>query len=203
MKLNLTKTQRFISFFTVFYIIAFLAYYLSIKNYEFLWYIAVVLFFFALILFTLNRSRFDSVILGGLSLWALFHMAGGGVVVNGDVLYAFTLIPIFEIGDSVILKFDQFVHAFGFGVSALVVYHLLLPYLKPSANWKALFPLIVVSAAGLGALNEVVEFIAVLSFPETGVGGYFNTSFDLVFNFLGAIIAVILIKVTGYKKQSN
>jgi putative membrane protein len=45
-----------------------------------------------------------------------------------------------------------------------------------------------------------VEFIAVLSFPQTNVGGYVNTSLDLVFNALGAIAAVIFIQLVKYKK---
>jgi hypothetical protein len=45
---------------------------------------------------------------------------------------------------------------------------------------------------GLGALNEVVEFIATL-FLETNVGGYRNTGFDLIYNTVGATIAAFLI----------
>jgi putative membrane protein len=44
---------------------------------------------------------------------------------------------------------------------------------------------------GLGALNEIVEFAAVVASPSTGVGGYYNTALDLVFNGLGATLAVI------------
>jgi hypothetical protein len=43
---------------------------------------------------------------------------------------------------------------------------------------------------GLGAVNEIVEFIMVLALPQTGVGGYENTMWDIVFNTIGAIIAV-------------
>ncbi len=42
---------------------------------------------------------------------------------------------------------------------------------------------------GVGGLNEIVEFIAVLTIPETGVGGYDNTLWDMVFNLLGACAA--------------
>jgi hypothetical protein len=43
-----------------------------------------------------------------------------------------------------------------------------------------------IAGMGLGALNEIVEFIAVLTLPETGVGGYVNTSLDLTANTIGA-----------------
>ena len=51
------------------------------------------------------------------------------------------------------------------------------------------------SSMGYGALNEVIEFIATVFIPETNVGGYTNTSWDLVANLLGAIFATIIIKL--------
>ncbi len=47
---------------------------------------------------------------------------------------------------------------------------------------------------GAGALNEVIEFMAVLIFPETGVGGYYNTAGDLTANLIGSLLALIYIK---------
>ena len=49
------------------------------------------------------------------------------------------------------------------------------------------------AALGFGALNEVVEFVATLLVPETNVGGYRNTGWDLVSNLSGATIAATLI----------
>ena len=46
---------------------------------------------------------------------------------------------------------------------------------------------------GLGAMNEIIEFIAVLLIPETNVGGYENTGWDLVSNAVGAVIAALLL----------
>jgi len=175
------------------YIIAFAWYYIGIKNYEFLWYVAVLVFFFLLIFLTLHRSKFDYTILIGLSIWGFLHMAGGGIIVNGNVLYAYHIIDIFERGDIYILKFDQFVHAFGFFVATLVGYSLLKPYLNKDTNYKVVYFLLICVGMGLGALNEIVEFIAVVVFPSTGVGGYYNTGLDLVANMLGSIIAVIFI----------
>jgi len=50
---------------------------------------------------------------------------------------------------------------------------------------------------GVGALNEIIEFIIAQIVPETGVGGYLNTSLDLVSNLIGAILAMLYIKY-GY-----
>jgi hypothetical protein len=52
---------------------------------------------------------------------------------------------------------------------------------------------------GLGALNEVVEFVAVLTMPKTNVGGYVNTGWDLVANAVGALVAVVAIRVFWWR----
>jgi len=187
------KGEWFLLIFNILVVAGFTIYYGSIRNYEFLIYIGVILFFFILILATLKKSKFDYLILIGLSLWAFFHMAGGGVRVGDGVLYSVQLIPIINSGELIILKFDQFVHAFGFGVSTLIAWHLIKPYLNEKTNYKIVYPLVALIGMGLGALNEVIEFTAVVLVPETGVGGYYNTALDLVFNMFGAVIAIAIV----------
>jgi hypothetical protein len=41
------------------------------------------------------------------------------------------------------------------------------------------------ASLGFGALDEVVKFVAVLLIPNTNVGGYVNTGWDLVSNLFG------------------
>ncbi len=188
-----TAQKWFLIIFNLAYVLGFGAYYLLSGNYEFVWYVAVLVFFFILVLATWHRAKFDTVILWGLSIWGLLHMAGGGLKVGDGVLYSLHLIPIIGSGDAYILKFDQVVHFFGFFVSTLVVYHLLKPYLNSQANWKVVYPLIIAAGMGLGVLNEIVEFMAVVIFPNTGVGGYYNTAIDLIFNTFGAIAAAFFI----------
>jgi len=43
--------------------------------------------------------------------------------------------------------------------------------------------------------NEMIEFTTTVFVPETGVGGYVNTSLDLVADFFGAVIAMIYIRL--------
>lgn len=191
--MHLKRGEWLLVVFNLVYVVLFALYYLSIQNFEFLWYVAVLVFFFVLIATTLRRSKFNYVVLWGLSIWGFLHMAGGGIIVNGDVLYALQLIPIVGSGDSFILKYDQVVHFYGFGVATLVVYHLLRPYLNERANWKVVYPILIVAGSGLGVLNEMVEFTAVILVPDTGVGGYVNTLLDLIFNTFGAIAATVFI----------
>lgn len=190
----ISKTQKWaLIIFNLVYVLGFGLSYLLAGNYEFLWYVAVLVFFFILVLATWSRAKFDAIILWGLSIWGLLHMAGGGVKVGDSVLYSLHLIPIIGSGDAYVLKFDQVVHMFGFAVATLVVYHLLKPYLTKETNWKVVYPLIIAAGMGLGVLNEIVEFIAVVIFPNTGVGGYYNTAIDLIFNTFGAIAAAFFI----------
>lgn len=48
---------------------------------------------------------------------------------------------------------------------------------------------------GFGALNEVVEFCATLLVPDTNVGDYANTGWDLVSNFAGTLLAAGAIRL--------
>jgi hypothetical protein len=47
---------------------------------------------------------------------------------------------------------------------------------------------------GCGGVNEVIEFIATRIMPETNVGGFVNTGWDLVSNMVGCILAMLLIR---------
>ena len=46
---------------------------------------------------------------------------------------------------------------------------------------------------GLGALNEVIEFFLTLTLPETNIGGYISTGWDLVSNLAGETSVCCLI----------
>ena len=172
----------------VIYLAIFTALYVSRKNYEFLMYVGVVLFFVLFIGWLHLKYRFSFVVLCCMTIWGFLHMAGGGVIVKGDILYGLQLVPL-------VLRYDQLVHAFGFGTATCLAYYCLKPNLSSSANFRAVVVLLVFIGMGLGALNEIVEFLAVLAFPDTNVGGYDNTMWDIVFNTFGAIIAVVWITV--------
>ncbi len=133
-------------------------------------------------------------VLWGLTLWALLHMSGGGVYIYGKKLYEIILIPLST--TYAIFKYDQFVHIIGFGVSTLLMHHLLKPYLKEKTGTVAIPIVIIMAGLGVGALNEIIEFIVTVIVPETGVGGYTNTSLDLVADLIGAIIAYIYVSIS-------
>ena len=124
---------------------------------------------------------------------------GWPVISDSRVLYTLWLVPER-------LKYDHIVHAYGFGVTTWVCWQGLKSAIhRRSGRTPApTFGLLVLAAAaglGFGALNEVIEFVATLIMPETGVGGYVNTGWDLVANAVGAVIAAVGIKV-GWRDSS-
>lgn len=168
-------------------------------NREFIFYIVVMLVLIAAVWQVHRQIQLTGGLLWALSMWGLAHMAGGLLpvppswphVAPHNVLYSLWLIPD-------LLKYDQIVHAYGFGLTTWVCWH---GWQRICARSGAtLHPsggvLLLCAAAGMGfgALNEVIEFIAVLSIPNTNVGGYINTGWDLVANLVGCVIAAVLIR---------
>ena len=104
------------------------------------------------------------------------------------------------------LKYDQVVHAFGFGITTWLCWQAVSSRTR-SDNGEALRPtlgimtLCAAAGMGFGALNEIIEFIATLTLPKTNVGGYENTGWDLVYNMIGSIIAAVAISI-GWRKTS-
>jgi len=155
-------------------------------------YVGIVILIFIIILSTNKKVDYPNIVLVGLTFWGMMHMLGG-VLVGDSVIYAKMLIG-FVGAPYYILRYDQFVHVFGFGVATLAMFVLLKPFLKfPIKNWTSISILIIMAGFGVGALNEMIEFIATVLVPETGVGGFINTSLDLVSDFIGAVLAMIYI----------
>ena len=184
-------------------VIIFTLIFMSRRNYEFLLYIGVIIFFFVVILATNRKVDYPLALLWGLTLWAFMHMVGGGVYVNGHKVYELMIVNI--VGEPYdIFRYDQLVHIIGFGVATLLMFHLLKPLLKPGFKRGAALGIVVVMAGlGVGALNEIVEFTATVIVPETGVGGYTNTALDLVSDLIGAVIALIYIYNNKHRELST
>ncbi len=169
--------------FNVAYLIVFTFLYGQKKNSEFLLYVGTASISLVFIGLMHLKYRFTCGLLLGLTAWGLMHMLGGYVAVGDGVLYSYQIVDR-------VLRFDQFVHAFGFGYATLFCCYLLLPNLGGHVRWFSVSVILVFAGMGVGALNEMIEFLAVLIVPETGVGGYDNTMWDIVFNSIGAVTAV-------------
>jgi len=195
--------------FTAAYILAAVAGAALAGNREFTFYIVVMLALIAVVMIVHRRMPLTHGQLWALSAWGMLHMAGGLVPVpaslpiNGTirVLYSLWLVPG-------VLKYDQIVHAYGFGVTTWICWHAVRSQLRapdgtepsPSAG---LMILAAAGGMGFGALNEVIEFIAVLTIPNTNVGGYENTGWDLVSNLAGCTAAGLLIRRAWVKQRRS
>lgn len=184
---------------------------LASGNGEFVFYIVVMCVLAVCVLAVHRRVLLSSGLLWCLSAWGLMHMAGGLMPVpenwpiNGEqrVLYSLWLIPG-------VLKYDHITHAFGFGVTTWLCWQGLQRILSEAADVpvEAIRPtpgsLVLCAAGGMGfgALNEVVEFAAVLLMPSTNVGGYLNTGWDLVANLAGCLLAAVVILVGGQRETA-
>lgn len=167
--------------------VVFLALALLQGNLEFLFYVAALAVITALLHFTDARFNYRNIALWGFALWALLHLLGGMVQVNGENLYGLVLIDL--VGDPYgILRYDQVVHTFCYVVAALI-FGSLVENLSAGRAGRGLAILVTVLAAtGVGALNEIIEFTAFVVVADTGVGGYVNNAIDLVANLIGALI---------------
>jgi uncharacterized membrane protein YjdF len=171
-----------VTYLTIFSIIS------SIEgNYEFLYYTSVLAIFVFIILFYYRELHMTKTLIVCLTVLGVLHIAGGNVYIHGTRLYDFWLIPG-------IFKYDNLVHAFGIAIATLVAYNILLPKMENSTKYRpfAFSLMLVLIAMGIGALNEVVEFFAVVFLGAAkGVGDYFNNTVDLVYNLVGATIVSV------------
>lgn len=182
-----------IVFFTLSYLIVCSVLAVRKGSPEFIAYSGAMVVFIALVLALNAQARLAHTTLWLLSIWGMLHMLGGTVPIpvayadteSADpVLYALRL-------HSALPRYDQIVHFFGFFSATLTAWEALRNALgtRPGLGLSIAAALI---GMGLGAVNEVLEFIITLVIPENGVGGYVNTGWDLVSNALGAITAGVL-----------
>jgi len=163
-------------------------------NTEFLFY-AVSLLVIIAVLVQLHKSvHFSTSALWLLTIWGFLHMIGGTIPVSTNfvadgavpVLYSLRLHPDLP-------RYDQIIHTFGFFSATVACWEIIRAklHIKPTTELRlALAVIAAIMGMGLGALNEVLEFIAT-RFTETNVGGYTNTGWDLVSNTIGTICAGI------------
>jgi uncharacterized membrane protein YjdF len=158
-------------------------------NYEFLYYTCVIAVFMFVILFYYHQLHLTKTIIFSLTLLGVLHIAGGNIHIAGTRLYDIWLI-------TGIFKYDNLVHAFGIAIATLVAYNILLPKMENSTKYRpfAFSLMLVLIAMGIGALNEVVEFFAVIFLGAAkGVGDYFNNTVDLVYNLLGSTLVSVFL----------
>jgi putative membrane protein len=189
-RMNLSRGRLMVLGFTIAYTILAGFYFSSVGNAEFFGYVAVVTVLLVVGGCVLTHQCVPSWLLFMLSLVGLFHLLGAAIPVNGDILYNYVPFPIENPTGLTFIKFDQIFHTYGTLVAALLMYYFLRR--DTSFHWLGIAVFSVLGAMGLGALNEVMEFIAKMTIPNTDVGGYYNTAVDLCVNAFGAVLGTVL-----------
>lgn len=201
--MGLRPALRGPAIFTGAYMIGAAALALRAFNQEFIFYGLVMLALIGAVWWLDSRVRLSAFSLWCLAVWGLAHMMGGTVPIperltepgEQSVLYSLRLTPRLP-------KYDQIVHAFGFFTSTLVAWRAMNASVEGIAPGRSLprtlGPIFAAMMVGMGlsAMNEIIEFVATLIFPNTNVGGYVNTGWDLVSNLTGCVIAGVLIRAT-------
>jgi hypothetical protein len=124
-----------------------------------------------------RTAHFSQKMVAALTSVAIVHLIGGLMTPIGDAptFYETWLIPD-------VLKFDQLAHLYGSAVLTVACAH----FARGASGLPVVAALM---ACGLGAINELVEFLFGLDNPNFHAGGLQNTGWDLAFNLAGAVIA--------------
>ena len=192
---KITKPAWMIFIFTILYTFIFGIYYFRIGNFEFLWYVGILIVILFLVVMFHKKYHFSNGVLLAISVWGLLHMIGG-MDINGVRTYARIIYPLFsaETAGTDIFRYDQFMHFYVYVVATFMLHRIVISYTKDMPR-SILSVLLVLMGIGVGAINEIVEFLPALLLPESGVGDYFNTMWDIIFNTLGSLAAVLYLSV--------
>jgi hypothetical protein len=189
MKLNITAGKRPLLFFTLCFLFAMAVVAFNNRNWEFLYYTAIVSTLLLVVVFYHKTLYLTKTIMAGLLLVAVLHILGGNVNIGGTRLYDFWILGYW-------FRYDNLVHFIGSFVATFIAYNILQPHLDMALkrNWVLLSIILVLMASGIGAVNEILELGAVIMLGASQqVGGYMNNAFDLVWNFLGSAAAVFFL----------
>ena len=189
------RFPKAIAAFVALYLLVFGGTAIAKGNSEFIFYLVVMLILIGMVYAVHRRVAFSGLTLWLLAAWGLLHMGGGTIPIpmsvaetdnNSAVLYSLKLAAWLP-------RYDQVTHAFGFFTATLACGEALLAATKPARVTVGVAAACALMGVGFGALNEVVEFIAVKTLPDTNVGGYTNTGWDLVSNTVGALLGAFAI----------
>jgi hypothetical protein len=132
----------------------------------------------ALIAWIDAHVHFSRWVLWGLIAWLLGHLVGGLWVLHGEVMYGHWIIEP-------VVRFDNVVHAWGFGVAGVATLEAMRPSLGTPSR-VVVFVIVWFGGMATGALNEVIEWLGTKVQENTNVGGFENAMRDLASNAVGA-----------------
>jgi hypothetical protein len=146
-----------------------------------------------------RAAQFSRPMVAALTSLVILHLVGGLMTPlgNAPTFYETWLIQG-------VVKFVQAVHLYGSAVLTFACAHLVIGLLGDAVHrGRGLAFVAALMACGLGALNELVEFLFGLNNPHFFAGGMENTGWDLAFNLAGAVIGAVLIVSTHERRDDD
>ncbi|MAG02980.1 hypothetical protein CMI42_06590 [Candidatus Pacearchaeota archaeon] len=164
-----------------------------------MWYVGILVLLVLGVILVHKKYNYPSLVLFGASLWGFLHLLAGWYKIGESVLYGYVFWPVLvtDNPELVLFKFDQFMHLYTYFVMIFLIYYVIKNYFVENHSRTMISVFLIISAMGIGAINEIAEYIPVLIADNTGVGGYHNTLLDLIFNAVGAIFGVIVLRLKG------
>lgn len=139
-------------------------------------------------------AHFSRTMVGALTSVAIVHLIGGLMtpVGNAPTFYETWLI------DGV-LKFDQVAHMWGTAILTVASAQIILGLFGREHRGRVAVSFVAaLMACGMGAVNELIEFLFGLSNNNLHAGGLENTGWDLAFNLAGAVIAGVVMVLLAH-----
>ena len=197
--------KRFVLSFMFLYTLVFSIHAYLNENYEFLYYSVFILAITWYIYKQQHALWLSNKIVLGIAIVGLLHFAGGSIFLGPTRLYDLALIGG--------IHYDNVVHAFATFVGTFISYNLLSLHMPEHVqeHRPAFLILIFLVTLGLGAVNEITEFIAVLLFDAGArVVDFYNTGWDFIFNTIGITAAIFFLPqydrnkiIVEYQKKSK
>ena len=124
--------------------------------------------------------RFSTHVLVLLCIVGFCHMAGANLEISGSILYRQVWFGF--------VRYDYLVHVLGLGAAGLAVWEATRRMLAADSGVRAAV-VVILGANTVGALIEIGEYLASMSFSEVRVDAYVNNMQDLIANLVGSLIA--------------
>jgi len=150
---------------------------------EFFIYATVIFFIIFVSWYKFRYLNIKTSLLILIEIGILMHFSGAFIQVDGHRLYDSRF---FEI------RFDKYVHFVNALIATIVTLYIFNKRKLPQTGFMLMIAILLV--LGLGAVNEMIEYVVTLTVEHNGVGAYNNNMLDLVANFFGAIAATLLFK---------
>jgi hypothetical protein len=183
----------------LFFLLCYFAYFdrfVKYRGYQYIWeffvYALIIIF---LVLFAWKTVRHIDVpvwLLAATEIGILMHFAGGLAFFGEQRIY-----DTFILG----IRYDKYVHLFNAIIATFYVQRIPCKHFQQRTWFGAFVTILMV--LGMGALVEIIEYMVMLTVKVNGVGSYDNNMQDLIANFTGVTLCVLVMSLIQKLKPEN